>query len=93
MPIEGDFPTWRTFPWETVKTTADLLALRARQFQRRDSDLEEAVLAVQRHREAGKETYDAAHRTRTEGSLIIGDLVLLYNTKLDANMSLKLEYR
>ena len=93
LPIKGDFLTWRTFLQETVKTTADLLALRARQFQRKDSDLKEAVLAVQRYREASKETYNAAYRTRTEGSLIIGDLVLLYNIKLDANMSLKLEYR
>ena len=44
LPIELEFPTWEILPWKDVHTTADLLALRARQLERRDEDLEEAVL-------------------------------------------------
>jgi hypothetical protein len=93
LPIELEVPTWRILPWDTVQTTEDLVALRARQFERRDKDLEEAKLAVQRHRENGKEVWDNNHRTRAEGALEVGQLVLLHNTKLDKDMSSKLDYR
>ena len=42
LPIELDVPTWQILDWNSVKTTADLLAMQARQLQRRNEDLEEA---------------------------------------------------
>ena len=62
LPIELDIPTWKTLPWLEVRTTDELLALRARQIQRRDEDLEEAALYLQRMREKGKEVFDADNR-------------------------------
>ena len=48
--IELEIPTWRILSWSKVHSTADLLAMRARQLQRRDEDLEEATLHLQRMR-------------------------------------------
>ena len=58
LPIELEVPTWRILPWSEVHTTAELLAMRARQLQRREEDLEEAVHHLQRMRMEGKEEFD-----------------------------------
>ena len=94
LPIELKFPTWRILPWETVRTTADLLALRARQMQRRDKDMAEAVLHLERMRKEGKDAFDASHRTRTE-DLKIGDRVLMHDTPrfMNRRTENKLAYR
>ena len=41
--VELDIPTYATLPFHEVKTTAKLLALRARQLQRRDEDVDKAL--------------------------------------------------
>ena len=92
LPVELHVPTWQTLPWDTVRTTEDLLALRARQLQRRDEDLEEARLHLRRHREANKELFDNTHRIQ-EGGFEEGDLVLLHDTKRDNMHNEKLAYR
>lgn len=85
--------TWNILPWNTVTSTEDLIAVRTRQLQRRDDDLQEAILSVQRKREQAKEAFDKDHPTRPEGSLKAKDIVLLHNTVLDTNMSAKLDYK
>ena len=80
-----DLPTWRSLPWDQVQSTADLLAMRARQLQRRDEDIEEAALYLRRSREQDKEEFDARKRLLTKG-LNVGDLVLLHDTKLNAHL-------
>lgn len=62
--IKLEIPTWRILPWNDVHTTSDLLAMRARQLQRRDEDLEEAVPHLQRMRLEKKERYDGKHGIR-----------------------------
>ena len=95
LPIELDIPTWRVLPWDEVHDTKDLLALRARQIQRRDEDLEEAVAHLERRRMAGKEDFDDRHRIRAEKDIVEGDLVLLYDSAHAADMSTakKLRFR
>ena len=93
LPIELNFPTWSVLPWEEVTSTADLLAIRIRQLERRDEDLNESLLSVRRHREEGKEVFDNAHVLRPAGYFSIGDMVLLHDTKLDNDLSAKLRYR
>ena len=51
------------------------------------------MLLARRKREQGKEAFDATHRTHAEGSFKVGDIVLLHNTILDANMSVKLHFK
>ncbi|KAJ9246723.1 hypothetical protein DTO195F2_9270 [Paecilomyces variotii] len=92
LPIELEVPTWKTLAWDKVRTTEDLLLLRARQIELRDQDTEEARLRVQRRREAGKEVFDNKKRLREE-RLTEGQLVLLHDTKLETSYSAKLAYR
>ena len=87
-----DLPTWKILPWDRVYTTAKLLAMRARQLQQRDEDLEEAVLHLRRSREHGKEEFNARKQLRS-GELNIDDLVLLHDTKLRYQFSHKLDFR
>ena len=92
LPIELDIPTWKTLPWLEIQITKELLALRARQIQRRDEDLEKAALYLRRMREKGKKVFDADNRLKQD-SVAVGEIVLLYNTKEDKNLSARLEYR
>ena len=86
MPIEEEVPSWRFLAWEEVKTTAELLALRTLQLQRRDEDYEEVRLRLRRVREEGKERFDATHVLHAE-PFKVGNLVLLHNTMREADMS------
>ena len=94
LPIEAEVPTWMTLPWELVRNTTDLLAMRARQIERRDKDLEEAVNRIERIRKQNKEYFDEHHVLRDE-ALQRGEIVLLHNTKKSFDMSnqIKLQWR
>lgn len=91
LPIELEIPTWKILSWDNVHTINDLLAIRARQLQRRDEDLEETVLYLQRMRIEGKERHDEKHGIWEE--LAIGSIVLLHNTRCEKNMSQKLAFK
>ncbi len=90
--IELEVPTWRILSLSKVYSTADLLAIRARQLQRRDKDLEEATLHFQRIRLEGKEQQDFKHGIRNE-KLAVGSIVLLHDTRREKDMSRKLSYK
>jgi hypothetical protein len=92
LPVELEVPTWRTLPWEAVHTTADLLAMRARQIERRDADMAEAALRLRRLRERNKDLFDERHNLR-QSDLDLGKLVLLHDTKLEPDYSAKLSFR
>ncbi len=51
------------------------------------------MLLARRKREHRKETFDVSHCTHPESSFKAGDIMLLHNTILDANMSVKLHYK
>ena len=87
-----EVPTWRILPWSEVYSTADLLAMRARQLQRRDKDLEEATLHLQRIRFEGKERHDLKHGIREE-ELAVGSIVLLHDTRREKDMSRKISFK
>ena len=86
MPIEEEVPSWSFLKWRDVQSTAELLALRTLQLQRRDEDHEEARLRLRRRREEGKEYFDATHVLHA-APLQEGDLVLLHNTMRHKDMS------
>lgn len=87
LPVEMDISTWRILDWEGVESRADLLALRARQFLRRDQDLEEAALHLQRKRMNGQEAFDGTRQLRRGDSIQQGSLVLLHDRRQDVDMS------
>ena len=66
--------------------------MRARQLQRRDDDLEEATLHLQRMRLDGKERHDEKNGIRHE-ELAPVDIVLLHNTRREKDMSCKLAFK
>jgi hypothetical protein len=86
LPIELEVPTWATLPWETVRTTEELLAMRARQIDRRDQDIQESVYRLHRMRFNNKEYFDD-HHTLRQDPLKTGDPVLEHNTVGDEDMS------
>jgi hypothetical protein len=43
-PIKLAVPTWQVLLWKSAQSTADLIALRAQQFERQDEDLKKTVL-------------------------------------------------
>ena len=92
LPIELEIPTWNVLPWYEVRSTAELLSLRARQIQRRDEDIEEAALYLQRKRMEGKDNFDLDHRIR-EKDFSVNDMVLLHDTKRENIHTGKLEFR
>ena len=94
LPIEMKYPTWKILPWDEVESTSDLIAMRARQLERRDVDLAEAADMVRRLREQGKELFDDAHSTRDK-EIRQGDMVLLHDTQHEKDKSSrrKLNYK
>lgn len=64
-----------------MKIIGKLVAMRARQLQYRDKNLEKAALNLQCFKEQDKEEFDFQKRLQTK-ELNIRDLVLLYNIKL-----------
>jgi len=89
LPVETRFPTWRTLPWDTVTSSESLIAMRARQVEMRDKDIEEAVLRKERHRKENAAYFDENHRLRTE-PIHKDDIVLAYDVKqIDQDMSSK----
>lgn len=92
LPVEVEVPTWRTLPWHKVQTRDELLALRARQIERRDEDTQEAQARIVRFREKGRELYNERTNTRLH-ALEKGDLVLVHNTPLNKSHSDKLGFR
>jgi hypothetical protein len=90
LPIELSIPTWQTIAWGQVRTTEELLAARAQQFQRRDARLQESIDRTVRLREENKEWFDARRTLRIE-PLQQGDLVLVWDAFQASNMSRKLK--
>ena len=92
LPIELDVPTWQTLPWTTVRSTDELVAMRARQIKRRDVDVDEARAHLQRMRLQGKEHYDKI-KNLIKDPPQKDDLVLLHDTKAKKTRSAKLKFR
>ena len=61
LPVESKFPTWRTLFTEEITNRAKLIELRARQFQMREEDANEAIFRKTRRRQEGKEAFDSKH--------------------------------
>ncbi|KAL1936883.1 hypothetical protein VTO73DRAFT_5130 [Trametes versicolor] len=76
--------TWYTLDWHKVRSTEDLLTLRATQLARRDLDIGEAQENVRKTRQRAVDDFEKknAHRIRRE-PYEIGTWVLLHETWLD----------
>ncbi len=90
--FEQEVSTWRILPWSKVYSTADFLAIHARQLQRQNKDLEEVTLHLQRIRLVTKEWHDLKHSIQKK-SLAVGSIILLYDTKREKDISQKLSFK
>jgi len=88
LPVELCALSWTIIEWRKVKTTAELLAARARQPERRVEDIEEAQENVRKSRLRNKAYFDENRRERVQ-TIEIWDMVLLYNSSLDKQWSQK----
>ncbi|KAJ5747177.1 uncharacterized protein N7511_000772 [Penicillium nucicola] len=86
LPIELEMPTWSTLPWETVRDRSDLIAMRTRQIERREKDIEEAVLRMNRLKENNASYFDDHRRTR-QTPLKKDDYVLLHDSQRSTDMT------
>lgn len=85
FPIELEVPTWAIQAWDHVQLTEELLLARARQIERRDHDMEEAVERLKRMHIKNKDYFDNLHQIRFE-PLKDNDMVLLHNMVKDADL-------
>jgi hypothetical protein len=94
LPVELKYPTWRILDWKSVRSTADLLAVWAKQILRRNEDLREAAMRLRRARTEGKESFDGTRQLR-QAEIREGDLVLLHDAVREVDMSRrrKLDFR
>lgn len=92
MPIELDFLTWKVLSWTEIRGRGEFIAMRARQIQKRDKNLQKAALLKQQSREHGKKAFDKKKRLRSK-KLKEGTLVLFHDTKLINQHTHKLNFR
>jgi len=86
LPVELCTSSWTIIEWRKVKATAELQAARARQFERREEDIEEAQENVCKSHLHNKAYFDKNRRERVQ-TIEIGDMVLLYDSSLDKQWS------
>src|SRR5205807_8510275 len=70
LPVDLAEETWGVLNWKVVERAengrAELLALRARQLERREEDLETTAANQRKSREANKAYFDAHHHRRPD---------------------------
>ncbi|KAL3702497.1 hypothetical protein R1sor_020519 [Riccia sorocarpa] len=79
---ENEIPTWATLPWEDGLDREALLAVRIRQLERREEDIQEALKRLEATRLENKERFDKTHRLRPR-PIQPGDWVLVYDSSLE----------
>ena len=97
LPIDVKEGTWAVMDWRSIETsenpTAELLAVRARQLERKEEDLEEAAQIQRESREANKAYFDSHRRHWPEiphTAIELGDHVLLHDIRFEQSHSHKL---
>ena len=89
--IKLEISSWQTLSWSEVEFTDDLLAVHIRQCKHCDRNLKEAACHLQHIREENKDLFNENHHIQE--SLVENMLILLHDTKLDVNMSVKLTFK
>jgi hypothetical protein len=94
LSIELEISIWKILSWQEVHTIEDLLAMRARQLQKRNENMNEARNLLKRMRKQNKKYFDSKHFT-TNKDINKNDLVLLHDTQHENDQSInrKLKYK
>ena len=89
--IELEISSWQMLSWSEVEFTDDLLAVHVRQCECCNRNLKEAACHLQCIREENKDLFNENHCIHE--FLMKNMLILLYDTKLDVNMFIKLMFK
>jgi hypothetical protein len=89
LPIETTSPTWNVAHWKDIEDTESLLAMRARQLERRTEDIEEAKRGIEESRAEDKRRHDA--KLDRPHPINVGDWVLLHETRYETSHNTKLK--
>lgn len=97
LPFDYDEATWLVPGWEQVRSTADLLAMRMRQLEKREEDVEMALerikIARKRSVDDRNEAFSHVLQDKINNPLRSGDLVLVKNSALEVQHGRKMEDR
>ena len=64
FPTDYDVLTWFTLPWDDHLTREELLEIRIRQLEKKESDVHEAERKICEARLKNKKRFDATHKLR-----------------------------
>ncbi|KAF8285327.1 hypothetical protein DL93DRAFT_2069439, partial [Clavulina sp. PMI_390] len=77
FPFSLDEPTWYTLNWHHIRSTADLLAMRARQLRRLEEDRSDAAAHNVKAQRKAADQYATKHASRLASGLYrVGEYVL-----------------
>ena len=82
LPVDLEIRSYLSVDWTTVKTTSDLLSIRADQLAQREENIEKAKEKLKKSREQSVKYWDKRLAHRIQQPLSPGDLVLVYNKAL-----------
>ena len=78
--------------WNKIRSTKDLLAIRVKQFQKRNNNFKEVALHLRRMKKQNKKLFNNKHQLR-KIFLNADDLILRHDIKLDNKHDFKLIIR
>ncbi len=94
LSIELKISIWRVLSWQKIHIIEELLAMRTRQLQRRNENMNEAKNLLKRMRKQDKKYFDSKHFT-TNKNINKNDFVLLHDIQHENDRSInrKLKYK
>ena len=90
--IEIKYSTWHIMNWNKIRSIEDLLAMRVKQFQRKDKDFKKVALHLKRMRKQNKELFNNKHQLR-KIFLNADDLMVKHDIKFDNKYDFKFIFR
>ncbi len=92
--IELEIFIWRMLSWQKIHIIEELLAMRTRQLQKRNENMNETKNLLKRMRKQNKKYFDLKHFT-TNKNINKNDLVLLHDIQHENDRSInrKLKYK
>ena len=90
--IEIKYSIWHIMNWNKIRSIEDLLAMRVKQFQKRNEDFKKVILHLKRMREQNKELVDNKHQWQ-KIFLNADDLMLRHDIKFNNKHDFELVFR
>jgi hypothetical protein len=93
LPVDLELRSYLSVAWTKVKTTSDLLSIRADQLAQREENIEKAKEKLKKAREQSVKYWDKRLAHRIQQPLNPGDLVLVYDKALENQWGLLFKNR